>query len=71
MTVTRAFRKGAGDYNVPGKTTPEFAVAFDLDQLNRLFAGTNLKIREPFVCGYWCGRPGGTSFYQDVVIATT
>lgn len=66
----RVFRQKTEDYYAPGKTNPEFAAAYDSEQLGRLFAGTSLKIREPFVYGYWCGRPGATSFYQDVVIAT-
>jgi hypothetical protein len=36
----------------------------------RLFAGTGLKVQEPYIYGRWCGRPGGTGFYQDVIIAT-
>ncbi|MBK8161270.1 MAG: methyltransferase domain-containing protein [Rhodospirillaceae bacterium] len=66
----RVFRQKTDDYYAPGKTNPEFAVAFDLEQLDRLFVGTKLNIRAPFVYGYWCGRPGATSFYQDVLIAT-
>lgn len=66
----RVFRQKTDDYYAPGKTNPEFAVAFDLEQLDRLFAGTGLRIRQPFVFGNWCNRPGATNFYQDVVIAT-
>ena len=47
----------------------EFAVAFDLEQLDRLFAGTGLTLQQPFAYGNWCGRPGSTNFYQDGVVA--
>ena len=67
---TRRFRQKTADYYAPRRTNPEFAVAFDLEQLDRLFAGTGLTIRPPFVYGNWCYRPGAVDFYQDVVVAT-
>lgn len=65
----RIFRQKTNDYYAPGKTNPEFAAAYDLDQIQRLFAETSLSIQEPFVYGSWCNRPGGFDFYQDVIIA--
>lgn len=67
--VTRKFVKKTEDYYAPAKSNPEAAAAYDPTQIEKLFSGSTLKIVKPFVFGNWCGREGGTSFYQDVVIA--
>lgn len=66
----RVFRQKTVNYYAPAKTNPEFAVAFDFEQLDRLFDNTGLLIKSPFIYGNWCNRPGGTNFYQDVIVAT-
>lgn len=66
----RIFRQKTEDYFAPGSTNPEFAAAYDSEQIARLFAGTSFTVQQPFLFGSWCGRPGGQPFYQDVVLAT-
>ena len=67
--VTRKFVRKTEDYYAPAKSNPEAAAAYDPEQIARLFAGSKLKVEQSFVYGSWCGRDGGSSFYQDVVIA--
>jgi SAM-dependent methyltransferase len=47
---------------------PEKAIAFDEDELHRLFDAHGLDIVEPILYGNWCGRPAGVA-YQDMVVA--
>lgn len=65
----RIFRQKTDDYYAPGKTNPEFAVAYDEEQLKRLFDGTNLHIQRPYIYGRWCGRLDSSEFYQDTIVA--
>ena len=66
--TSRNFRfKGDGFYAAKDGN-PEFVAAYDPDQIVDMWTSAGMKL-EPFRYGTWRGRPGGHSFYQDVVIS--
>jgi ubiquinone/menaquinone biosynthesis C-methylase UbiE len=54
-------------YAYASEDNPEFAIAFDEDQIRRLYAKFSIELIEPIYFGCWCGRKNFLS-YQDVVV---
>jgi SAM-dependent methyltransferase len=50
--------------------TPDYAVAYDEDELRRSVRAAGLRILEPLHYGSWCGRAGAPSFQDLVVLAS-
>jgi len=69
LNLKRKFTFKGDGFHAPPAGNPELAVAFDIEQLQALFADTGLGIDLPIRFGSWCGRPGAHGFYQDVVLA--
>jgi SAM-dependent methyltransferase len=62
-----AFRHDLGGYFTTNPERPEAAVAYEEDDLRRLFTAAGLTLRQPIVYGGWCGRPDAREG-QDLVV---
>ena len=58
-----------GSARVVSETTPEIAIGYDEDYINRLYNACGLEIQQPISYGSWCGRSEYLS-YQDQVVAS-
>jgi SAM-dependent methyltransferase len=56
------------DYRVLMLELPEAAIAFEEDQVRRMYVDSGLAVLDPVHPGLWTGHPDGKS-YQDIVVA--
>lgn len=64
-----SFRHDRGVFRLNDETVPEAAVGYDEAYVRQTLAASGLSVVEPVHYGTWCGRPGGQS-YQDIVVVS-